>query len=154
MKMKVRVRIFTWSCSLLSFKCLVSGNILSSSIHAIFARAKLGKRPARQATSSALETVHDTEESSRTEDPSVLDEESEEDFEPHTPSQDKVSKPRPFTVSPQATLDLNIPGLEARGSEITHSTNGGTVKLQRRAKLAEKLRTVYDLKDIHEVVAG
>ena len=98
--------------------------------------------------------MHDTEESSRTDDRSALDEESEEDFEPHTPSPDKTSRPRSFVASPQSTLDLRIPGLETRGSEVTHSTNGGTVKLQRRAKLAEKLRSVYDLKDIQEVVAG
>lgn len=85
---------------------------------------------------------------------SVLEEDSEEDFEPHSPSEESTSKPRQYVASPQATLDVGGSGLEARISEVTHATNGGTVKLRRRAKLAEKLREVYGLEDIHAVVAG
>lgn len=37
---------------------------------------------------------------------------------------------------------------------LTRSTSLATVKVQRRAKLAEKLKEVFDVKEIEEVIGG
>ncbi|KAH9947944.1 hypothetical protein B0H21DRAFT_690917 [Amylocystis lapponica] len=135
------------------------GYRLASSIHTIhrpLARLKRADPPSshRGSRSSTLPRVVDAEETEipHSEEPSVMsDEELEEDFEPTQMVPDGTD----LTSSPRMTPEL-LPALDISTADSrTHSRRQGsmaTVKLQRRARLAEKLRDVFELQGIEEVI--
>ena len=103
-----------------------------------------------------LPSVSDVENEQPPEEPVMSEDEIEEDFEPMRPD---ASDPKidngglQLSLPPPPTATLVSP----HGSVKTHSTRSGsmaTVKLQRRARLAEKLREIFDLNGIEEVIAG
>lgn len=106
-----------------------------------------------------MPNVTDTEEEPTTEGPVLSEEEVEGDFEADKEgSPDRRSMNRHSGVMPLPPL----PELDSSNSSMgkLHPARSGsmgtvnTVKVERRARLAEKLRDVFDLKGIHEVVSG
>lgn len=51
-------------------------------------------------------------------------------------------------------IESKIPSTRTQRGLPLRAGSMATVRVQRRAKLASKLREVFDLDDIHEVVAG
>jgi len=90
---------------------------------------------------------------SETEENLFSDEEAE-DFErtprPTGSTPEYVQKTTPSPIEVEAPGDTNI---LPRRKIATRSGSLATVRLQRRAKLAEKLKDVFELKDIDEVWA-
>ncbi|KAI0374478.1 hypothetical protein BV20DRAFT_1118483 [Pilatotrama ljubarskyi] len=135
-------------------------NRLTSSIHAIYrplARFRRGE-PSSSTRPSAkghqLPTVSDTEDSSAPEDHPMSDEDTEGDFEPSALGQ-VMDASHAGRASPEP-----IPGLDASAAEMhtseratSRSASMATVRQNRRTQLAEKLREVFELDNIHEVVA-
>lgn len=131
---------------------------MASSIHTIYrplARSRREKIPATRRNHGKLSSVSDVEDEAAPEEPVLSEEELEEDFEPmagpQTPDsrQDKLSPGMPLFPLPELdSLDSPTRSHPARSGSM------GTVKLQRRARLAEKLREVFDLQGIDEVIAG
>ncbi len=124
---------------------------LTSSIHTIHRPVARSRRVA--APSNALRPFKEqaTEDDSDGDGP---DEEPEdEDFEDGAP---KI--PVTTTLHPAAQrAGPSVPrGVDPRASRIVPSRTGSTatVRLQRRTRLAEKLRDVFQLEGIEEVVAG
>ena len=104
-------------------------------------------------------SVTDTEEEPVTEGPVMSEEEVEGDFEagkdtPH----DRHSMNMHSGILPLPPLaELDASDSSVSRSHPTRSGSMGTVntvKVERRAKLAEKLREVFDLQGIQEVVSG
>lgn len=129
-------------------------NYLASSIHTIYrplARSKRGKQlralsPLPRA--SKLEPVIDRDETPRPEEAVVSD---EDDFEPPDDTQEasfEGSQSELPSASSESSRD------EHGRPQPSRSGSMGTVKLQRRSRLAEKLREVFELQGIHQVVAG
>ena len=62
------------------------------------------------------------------------------------------------TTARSFVIALSLPELDSRDVPMKpHSTRSGsmaTVKLQRRARLAEKLREIFEISGIEEVIAG
>ena len=82
------------------------------------------------------------------EDISASDEDLENDFE---------ETPRPANNAPlQQASDTPVPSRKEPNFNVMRDRAGSmaTVRLHRRARLAEKLKEVYDLDDIREVWAG
>lgn len=87
-----------------------------------------------------------------TEEPLPFDEELDaEDFE---------RTPRPTDIVPEYAQDLTASPLSTPGAAgipipriVARTGSMATVRLQRRARLAEKLKDVFELKDIDEVWA-
>jgi sterol 3beta-glucosyltransferase len=80
---------------------------------------------------------------------SSIEEEEEGDFDPHMPhllsgqeAHGNVSAASPRPDGPMGNVMMR------------RSTSLATVKVQRRAKLAEKLKEVFDVKELQEVIAG
>lgn len=138
-------------------------NRLTSSIHAIYrplARLRRGEPSAsshRVAKTPDLPSLSDNEDVPRSDDPLVLDEDTEGDFEPLVGGliTDTIHSGR---ISPETIpdLDSSAPDISASTRNRTTNRSGSmvTVRQNRRAQLAQKLRDVFDLDDIHEVVAG
>ncbi|KAI1797585.1 UDP-Glycosyltransferase/glycogen phosphorylase [Ganoderma leucocontextum] len=132
-------------------------NRLTSSIHAIhrpLARFRKGEPSVsshRAARSPGLPSLSDNEETLRPEDNLVSDEDTEGDFEGHSITDHSHSG----RMSPET-----IPDLDGSVPDVPGGTRGGarcgnmaTVRQNRRAQLAEKLRDVFELRNINEVVA-
>jgi hypothetical protein len=86
----------------------------------------------------------------------------EEDFDPQV-SALGLSNTSAATGSGSPSANYNLAQSYRLGSSegsptlrrhLTRSTSLATVKVQRRAKLAEKLREVFDVKEIEEVIGG
>lgn len=81
----------------------------------------------------------------------VSDEEPQDDFEPADDTQEasfEGSQSEMQSASSESSREEHDRQLPSRSGSM------GTVKLQRRSRLAEKLRDVFELQGIHEVVAG
>ncbi|TBU34937.1 UDP-Glycosyltransferase/glycogen phosphorylase [Dichomitus squalens] len=136
-----------------------SVNRLTSSIHAIYrplARSRKGEAPSshRAARSPDLPSVSDNEEASRPDDVSPSDDDTEGDFESHEGG--LITGPgHSGRMSPETIPDLDSSVLEAHGSTRGTGRSGSmaTVRQNRRAQLAGKLRDVFELSNINEVVA-
>jgi sterol 3beta-glucosyltransferase len=105
---------------------------LSSSIHTIHRpMARIRRRSTAVTTASSGDSSIEEEEG---------------DFDPHVLSgQDAFNNVSPASPRPH----------EAMGNAMMRrSTSLATVKVQRRAKLAEKLKEVFDVKELQEVIAG
>lgn len=135
---------------------------MASSIHTIYrpvARSKRLDLPAFFSRSRGfkLPKVVDNEDILRTGEPVMSDDDMEEDFEPNTSTTSDFNRSvnkRSQRVPPELSAEPN--GSQADNGRRRASRSGsiGTVKLQRRARLAEKLRDVFDLTGIQEVIAG
>jgi sterol 3beta-glucosyltransferase len=82
-------------------------------------------------------------------------EELEEDFEQTTPRPPDVRRltPSQHTLSVSATRQVGDSSAALRPS-LSRSGTMATVRMQRRVRLAEKLKEVFDLDGIQEVLAG
>ncbi|KAI0823047.1 hypothetical protein BC628DRAFT_1417911 [Trametes gibbosa] len=138
-------------------------NRLTSSIHAIyrplarFRRGELSSSAHPSAKSRALPTLSDTEESVPSGEHHMSDEDTEGDFEPSVPGH-VLHSSHTGRASPEpiAGLDASISGiseLHTRERAGSRSANMATVRQNRRTQLAEKLRDVFELDNIQEVVA-
>ncbi|KAL7285750.1 hypothetical protein ACG7TL_000859 [Trametes sanguinea] len=142
-------------------------NRLTSSIHAIYrpvARSRRGETSRSfhtSAESHPLPTVSDTDESAASDEhpmSPMSDEDTEGDFEPHAPGQIMASshagRTSPEPIPGLDTSNSDIPDLHTTRERATsRSGSMATVRQNRRSQLAEKLRDVFELKDINEVVA-
>lgn len=116
------------------------------------------RRPKRR-THKKMPSVTDTDEEPTTEGPIMSEEEVEGDFEA-----DKDGSPDHRSINRHSGVMAlpPLPELDASDSSEarSHPARSGsmgtvtTVKIERRARLAEKLRDVFDLKGIQEVVSG
>ncbi|KAI0768591.1 hypothetical protein BD413DRAFT_563204 [Trametes elegans] len=140
-------------------------NRLTSSIHAIyrplqrFKRGDVSSSTHTSATSPQLPSVSDADESASADEQEqpISDADTEGDFEPSAPGQ-VLTTSHTGRASPEP-----IPGLDASASDASElqtrergtarSASMATVRQNRRTQLAEKLREVFELKDINEVVA-
>ena len=137
---------------------------LTSSIHAIYrplARFRRGDPSAssyRAAKSPDLPSLSDNEDAPRPDESPVSDEDTEGDFEPALGG--NITGPsHSGRMSPETIpdLDSSIPDVSASATGDRRASRSGsmaTVRQNRRAQLADKLRDVFDLDDINEVVAG
>ena len=131
-------------------------NHLASSIHTIYrplARSRRGKQRALSPLprASKLGPVAEGDGTPRSEEVVVSDDELQDDFESPDDTQEasfEGSQPE----LPSASSESN--GEERGRQQPSRTGSMGTVKLQRRSRLAEKLRDVFELQGIHEVVAG
>ena len=137
-------------------------NRLTSSIHAIYrplARFRRGEPSAsshRTAKSPDLPSVSDSEDTPRTDDSLPSDEDTEGDFD-HSVGGVITDHSHAGRVSPETIpdLDSSVPDVSSMRDRTTSRAGSMvTVKPNRRAQLAGKLRDVFELEDIHEVVAG
>ncbi|CCM01613.1 uncharacterized protein FIBRA_03674 [Fibroporia radiculosa] len=136
-----------------------SGNRMASSIHTIHrpvARSKRGESTCSIARAPGLPRVPDNEELPRLEEQILSEEDIDDDFEPEQPgpinsqSLDIEDGQRTPSQSPEDT-DMS-PTHPARRS-LNRSGSLSTVKIQRRTRLAEKLRDIFELDGIHEVIS-
>ena len=83
----------------------------------------------------------------------MSEEEIEEDFEPMKSGISESPKDKTRQGKSSKTREL---GPHESSAKIHSSRSGSmaTVKLQRRARLAEKLREIFDINGIEEVIAG
>ena len=120
---------------------------MASSIHAIHrpvARSQRRERAGKNKGKTAQETfTSDTEEDER-QYPTILSEE-EDDFDPPTipTNLPTLLKPTPSTPPPRR---LN--------KRFNTTGSMATIRVKRRAQLADKLRDIFELKGIQQVVAG
>lgn len=131
---------------------------MASSIHTIYrplARSRREKAPAARSKHKKMSSISDVEDEHTPEEPVLSEEDLEEDFEPIAEQQMSDSKQDKdnIRVSLAPLPELDILESSTR-TNPTRSGSMGTVKLQRRARLAEKLREVFDVQGIEEVVAG
>lgn len=136
-------------------------NRLASSIHTIYrplARSRRDNTAAKGGKTAKLPSVSDVEDERVHEEP-ILSEEDAEDFEPMSSIVEGSHRDN------RKHLHVSVPGpselaldqsQEARPHPIHPPRSGSmaTVKLKRRTKLAEKLKEIFELDDIQEVVAG
>ncbi|KAI0670202.1 hypothetical protein C8Q78DRAFT_174503 [Trametes maxima] len=140
-------------------------NRLTSSIHAIYrplARFRRGEHPGSAAPSSKsgqLPSVSDTEDGAASDGHPLSDADTEGDFEPHAPGQ-VMDSSHGGRLSPEPIpgLEGSIPDIPELHTRERASSRAGsmatvTVRQNRRSQLAEKLREVFELDNIHEVVA-
>jgi sterol 3beta-glucosyltransferase len=120
---------------------------MASSIHAIHrpvARSQRRGRSGKDSSKIAQEVfISDTEEEERHY-PTILSEE-EDDFDlPTIPN----NLPTPLKLTPSTTA--------SRRPNRQFSTAGSmaTIRVKRRAQLADKLRDIFELEGIRQVVAG
>ena len=135
---------------------------MASSIHTIYRPLARSRRDnlsiLRGSKRGALPSVSDVEDEQPPEEPVLSEEEIEEDFEPA--NADAPDPRHDNRRSLQMTLpplpELNTQGLPPTKTKGPPSRSGSmaTVKLQRRARLAEKLRDIFELTGIEEVIAG
>ncbi|THH29724.1 hypothetical protein EUX98_g4467 [Antrodiella citrinella] len=129
---------------------------LASSIHTIYrpvARSRRKDRASRSRPEPHKHGLSDIEDEPAPEEPILSDEDIEEDFEPTAHVSHKSFRER---------LSITLPPLpELEPSALTgvtkpvpvRSGSMATVKVQRRARLAEKLRDIFELQGISEVIA-
>lgn len=99
-----------------------------------------------------LPTVADTEDIPRTEEPeSVMSDEELEDFESPHPARPTFG--HKHNVSNSVSSISDVDGLSSH-PQSARSGSMSTVKVKRRARLAEKLRDVFELNGINEVISG
>ena len=116
--------------------------------------------PHRTSRPPDLPSVWDGEDTLQAEDSSTSQEEGDGDFEPPT-SEPITDLGHSGRQSPETIPDLDpsdlleVPTMTRR-RDRTGSRSGSmaTVRLDRRAQLAKKLRGVFELSDINEVIAG
>ncbi|CAL1696325.1 unnamed protein product [Somion occarium] len=134
-------------------------NWLTSSIHTIYRpvarsrrRDKAGDTKGRK---QRMPSVIDTDEELPIEGPILSDEEAEGDFEPDREgSPDRSALNRHRGVTPLPSLpELDAPEPSLARSHPARSGSMATVKVERRARLAEKLRDIFDLKDLQQVIS-
>ncbi|KAI0786102.1 glycosyltransferase family 1 protein [Abortiporus biennis] len=141
-----------------------AANWLASSIHTIYrpvARSRLKNSRRSDKRSSKLQhkkvqSMSDIEDETQTEEPVLSDEEIEEDFEPM-----RTDSPIPHNLGESESSVTNdvltsLPALDASESGRIHPPRQGsmaTVKLERRARLAQKLTDIFEIKGIEEVIA-
>ncbi|KAI8995413.1 hypothetical protein BD414DRAFT_435240 [Trametes punicea] len=138
-------------------------NRLTSSIHAIYrpvARSRRGQGSSflhGSAKGQPLPTVSDSEESAASDEHAVSEEDMEGDFEPaETPQRLHPSHTGRMSPEPIPGFDTtpDVPEVHTTRERTTsRSGSMATVRQNRRSQLAEKLRDVYELNDINEVVA-
>lgn len=128
---------------------------MASSIHTIYrplARSRKEKLPSQRRTHRKVSSVSDADDDPTTEEPVLSEEDIDEDFEPTSSRNAQRTKQNLHISLPPLpefdTSELSIKPHPARSGSM------GTVKLQRRAKLAEKLREVFNVQGIEEVIAG
>lgn len=132
---------------------------MASSIHTIYrplARSRRVEASVHAGMHKQLPSVPDTEDDQPPEEPVVSEEELEEDFEPPNPDvpEARNDNRRSLRMSLPPVPEFNH--LEAAAVK-THPARSGsmaTVKLQRRARLAEKLREIFEVSGIQEVNSG
>jgi sterol 3beta-glucosyltransferase len=78
-------------------------------------------------------------------------EEEPEDFELPALLPSEVQSLRPQLATPTPPAQVGVGG---RRPSVARAGTSATVKLQRRAQLADKLREIFELDDIKEVLAG
>ncbi|KAI0757283.1 hypothetical protein C8Q80DRAFT_1265234 [Daedaleopsis nitida] len=137
-------------------------NRLTSSIHAIYrplARLRRSDASApshRAARSPDLPSLFDTEDTLTPDDNLVSDEDTEGDFEPGVrgfiTDRNHSGRQSPETIP---DLDTSTPDMTpaTRYRDNSRAGSMATVRQNRRVQLAEKLRDVFDLHDITEVLA-
>ncbi|KAH9890995.1 hypothetical protein C8Q73DRAFT_105774 [Cubamyces lactineus] len=138
-------------------------NRMTSSIHAIHRPLARSRREASNsarlsATGHTLPTVSDTDESVASDERLTSDEDTEGDFEPSTPGQivdgDHTGRTSPEPISGMDASNPDVPVMHAQRERAnSRSASMATVRQNRRSQLAEKLRDVFELYDINEVVA-
>lgn len=128
---------------------------MASSIHAIYRPVARSRRT--EASLSSRTVLPSPEEGHESSDGDLdgicLSEEDAdaEDFEAATPRPEDVPKPE------HATSELPMafrPGVHMRRRASSHAGSITTVKVDRRARLAEKLKEIFELNAIDEVLAG
>ncbi|KAI0343992.1 hypothetical protein BDW22DRAFT_1355240 [Trametopsis cervina] len=134
---------------------------LASSIHTIYrplARSRRENAPGTKGTKDQkLPSVSDVEDEQVSEEPILSEEDAEEDFEPMESAsfRSKHDNKRRLHLSLQPLAELSLSAQED-GTILTHPPRSGsmaTVKVQRRARLAEKLREIFEVPNIEEVIA-
>lgn len=138
-------------------------NRLASSIHTIYrplARSRRDNTAAKGGKTAKLPSVSDVEDERVHEEP-ILSEEDAEDFEPMSSivegSHRDNRKHLHVSVPGPSELALDQSQEDRPHPHPIHPPRSGsmaTVKLKRRTKLAEKLKEIFELDDIQEVVAG
>ena len=136
-------------------------NRLTSSIHAIYrplARFRKGEASSsshRAARRPDLPSVSDNDEGQRSDDVPPSDEDTEGDFESRE-GESITGLGHSGRLSPETIpdLDSSVPDVHAGTRGTSRSGSMATVRQNRRAQLAEKLRDVFELSNINEVVAG
>ena len=103
--------------------------------------------------------MSDTDESAASDERLTSDDDTEGDFEPSAPGQfvdgDHTGRTSPEPIPGLDTSNSDIPEMRAQRERAnSRSASMATVRQNRRSQLAEKLRDVFELNDIHEVVAG
>ncbi|KAH8100480.1 hypothetical protein BXZ70DRAFT_937353 [Cristinia sonorae] len=125
---------------------------LASSIHTIYrpvARSRRKDRASRlRPDPQRMPSLSDVEDEPTQEEPVFSDEDIEDDFEPRTHGSKKFSEQSITEMLPPLP-ELDPPEKPAP----TRSGSMATVKVQRRARLAEKLRDIFELRGISEVIA-
>jgi sterol 3beta-glucosyltransferase len=90
----------------------------------------------------------ETEDEDRHETMVMSEEEIEDDFEPSAPNSDFQFSASPSQLSPTSvTKSLRLDRFNSSGTMAT-------VKMKRRARLADKLRDIFELSGINQVIAG
>ncbi|KAJ7785889.1 glycosyltransferase family 1 protein [Mycena metata] len=129
------------------------GDRLASSIHTIYrplARSQRLNNPGQGPRRKALPQQYTAVEEEQTSDATLgssEEQDAEEDFELSTPRPPYADQPMPLRERLQQKGDTIPPSMMRSGSMAT-------VRLQRRVRLAEKLKQVFDLDGIEEVWAG
>jgi len=122
---------------------------MASSIHAIYRPVARSKK-AEAVLSSLHDEAHEGSDgdldvtSPSEEDPDT------EDFEATTPRPPDVKKPELPVARPIA----HRPGVSLRRRASSHAGSITTVRMGRRVLLAEKLKEIFELNAIDEVLAG
>lgn len=127
---------------------------MASSIHTIYrplARSRKEKLPQQRRKHRQVSSTSDADDDVM-EEPILSEEDIDEDFEP-TSSRNAQRNKQSLHISLPPLPELDASELSVK-SHPARSGSMGTVKLQRRAKLAEKLREVFNVQGIEEVVAG
>lgn len=133
---------------------------LASSIHTIYrplARSRRENEPVRRGSKATqLASVSDVEDEQPPEEPVMSEEEIEEDFEPmgSETADPKRGNRRSLRMSLPPLPELDSLEAAAMKQHPARSGSMATVKLQRRARLAEKLKEIFEVQGINEVVAG
>ncbi len=138
-----------------------SGAPLASSIHTIHRPIARSRRQDTPVSSSAqwskggasyFPAIPSSEEEE-----GPLSEDDDDDFE-STPVESRILQPVDYAIDEDGgkkkTPEKIDPLAHVRRMQMTRSASLATVRLKRRAKLADKLKEVFGLPDLHEVLAG
>ncbi|TCD70641.1 Sterol 3-beta-glucosyltransferase [Steccherinum ochraceum] len=127
---------------------------LASSIHTIYrpvARSRRKDRAARSRTEpQRMPSLSDAEDEPTPEEPVLSDEDIEEDFEPQSFDLHQSSEGQSTSMTLPPLPELDPPERSSIKPVPARSGSMATVKIQRRARLAEKLRDIFELKGISE----